>query len=174
MDFFLGSGTTTAVAHKLKRKWIGIEIGEHFCSVVLPRMKKVLAGDNLGISKIINWQGGGFFKYYELEQYEEILRKAKYLEQKEQKNLFAKDFNYIFYTDPKMLDAIELDYENNKIKVDLTKIYPEKQIDIAETLSNLKGKWIKRISENEVEFEDREKVDVKNLDSRSIKNLIWW
>jgi adenine specific DNA methylase Mod len=181
MDFFLGSGTTTAVAHKLKRKWIGIEMGEHFYSVVLPRMKKVLAYDKSGISKEKDVKekynennAGGFFKYYELEQYEEILRKAKYLEPKEQKTLFDKNFDYIFSTDPKMLDAIELDYENNKIKVDLTKIYPEKQIDIAETLSNLKGKWIKRISENEVEFEDGEKVNIKNLDYRSIKNLIWW
>jgi adenine specific DNA methylase Mod len=181
MDFFLGSGTTTAVAHKLGRKWIGIEMGEHFYSVVLPRMKKVLAYDKSGISKEKDVKekynennAGGFFKYYELEQYEEILRKAKYFEPKEQKTLFDKDFNYIFSTDPKMLDAIELDYENNKVKVDLTKIYPEKQIDIAETLSNLKGKWIKRINENEVEFEDGEKIDIKNLDYRSIKNLIWW
>jgi hypothetical protein len=181
MDFFLGSGTTTAVAHKLKRKWIGVEMGEHFYSIVLPRMKKVLAYDKSGISKEKDVKekynennAGGFFKYYELEQYEEILRKAKYLEPKEQKTLFDKDFNYLFSTDPKMLDAIELDYENNKVKVDLTKIYPEKQIDIAETLSNLKGKWIKRMSENEVEFEDGEKVDIKNLDYRSIKNLIWW
>jgi adenine specific DNA methylase Mod len=181
MDFFLVSGTTTATAHKLKRKWIGIEMGEHFYSVVLPRMKKVLAYDKSGISKEKDLKekynennAGGFFKYYELEQYEEILRKAKYLESKEQKTLFDKDFNYIFSTDPKMLEAIELDYENNKVKVDLTKIYPEKQIDIAETLSNLKGKWIKRISKDEVEFEDGEKVDFKNLDYRSIKNLIWW
>jgi len=181
MDFFLGSGTTTAAAHKLKRKWIGIEMGEHFYSVVLPRMKKVLAYDKSGISKEKDVKekynennAGGFFKYYELEQYEEILRKSKYLEPKEQKTLFDKDFNYIFSTDPKMLDAIELDYENNKVKVDLVKIYPEKQIDIAETLSNLKGKWIKRISKDEVEFEDGEKVDIKNLDYRSIKNLIWW
>jgi DNA modification methylase len=188
MDFFLGIGTTTAVAHKLKRKWIGIEMGEHFWDFyfdkgekktgILGRMKEVLAGSGnhepCGISKEIKWQGGGFFKYYELEQYEEILRKAKYLEPKEQKTLFDKDFNYIFSTDPKMLSAIELDYENNKVKVDLTKIYSEKQIDIAETLSNLKGKWIKRISENEVEFEDGERVNIKNLDYRSIKNLIWW
>jgi adenine-specific DNA-methyltransferase len=181
MDFFLGSGTTTATAHKLKRKWIGIEMGEHFYSVVLPRMKKVLAYDKSGISKEKDVKekynennAGGFFKYYELEQYEEILRKAKYLEPKEQKTLFDKDFNYIFSTDPKMLDAIELDYENNKVKVDLTKIYPEKQIDIAETLSNLKGKWIKRINKDEVEFEDGEKVNIQNLDYRSIKNLIWW
>jgi len=51
MDFFLGSGTTTAVAHKLGRKWIGVEMGEHFWTVVLPRMKKVLAYDKSGISK---------------------------------------------------------------------------------------------------------------------------
>jgi len=181
MDFFLGSGTTTAVAHKLKRKWIGIEMGEHFYSVVLPRMKKVLAYDKSGISKEKDVKekynennAGGFFKYYELEQYEEILRKAKYLEPKEQKTLFDKDFNYIFLTDPKMLDAIELDYENNKIKVDLTKIYSEKDIDIAETLSNLNGKWIKRITKDEVEFKDGEKINTKNLDYKLIKNLIYW
>ncbi|MBA2123634.1 hypothetical protein B9J78_01635 [bacterium Unc6] len=51
LDFFLGSGTTTAVAHKLGRKWLGVEMGEHFYSVVLPRMKKVLAYDKSGISK---------------------------------------------------------------------------------------------------------------------------
>jgi adenine specific DNA methylase Mod len=63
MDFFLGSGTTTAVAHKLGRKWIGIEMGEHFWTVVLPRMKKVLAYDKSGISKEVKeYQGGGFFQ----------------------------------------------------------------------------------------------------------------
>ncbi|KUO92083.1 MAG: hypothetical protein AT710_04725 [Thermocladium sp. ECH_B] len=51
MDFFLGSGTTTAVAHKLGRKWIGVEMGEHFYSVVLPRMKKVLAYDKRDIKR---------------------------------------------------------------------------------------------------------------------------
>jgi adenine specific DNA methylase Mod len=181
MDFFLGSGTATAVAHKLKRKWIGVEMGEHFWTIVLPRMKKVLFYDKSGISKEKDVKekynennAGGFFKYYELEQYEEILRKAKYLEPKEHQTLFDKDFNYIFTTDPKLLDAIELDYENNKIKVDLTKIYPEKQIDIAETLSNLKGKWIKKISEGEVEFEGGEKANIQNLDYNLIKLLIWW
>ncbi|PIX28264.1 MAG: site-specific DNA-methyltransferase, partial [Candidatus Huberarchaeum crystalense] len=78
-DFFLGSGTTTAVAHKLGRKWLGVEMGEHFYSVVLPRMKKVLAYDKSGISKEVKeYQGGGFFKYYELEQYEEALANCKY------------------------------------------------------------------------------------------------
>jgi adenine specific DNA methylase Mod len=181
MDFFLGSGTTTATAHKLKRKWIGIEMGEHFYSVVLPRMKKVLAYDKSGISKEKDVKekynennAGGFFKYYELEQYEEILRKAIYLEPKGKNTLFDKDFNYLFSTDPKMLDAIELDYEKNKVKVDLTKIYPEKQIDIAETLSNLLGKWIKKITSDFVEFENGIRICFKNLDYKLIKPLIWW
>src|SRR5690606_30972110 len=72
MYFFLGSGTTTAVAHKLGRRWIGIEMGEHFYTVVLPRMKKVLAYDKSGISrekdvkeKYNKDNAGGFFKYYE-------------------------------------------------------------------------------------------------------------
>ena len=144
-------------------------------------MKKVLAYDKSGISKEKDVKekynendAGGFFKYYELEQYEEILRNAIYLEPEGEKTLFTKDFNYIFTTDPKMLSAIELDYENNKVKVDLSKIYPEKQIDIAEILSNLKGKRIKRITKEQVEFEDGERIDIKNLDHKIIKSLIWW
>jgi len=173
-DFFLGSGTTTAVAHKLGRKWIGVEMGEHFYSVVLPRMKRVLAYDKSGISKEVKeYQGGGFFKYYELEQYEETLANCKY----EDSDLFTSPSKtpyqeYVFMKDEKMLKALEVDYENNKVKVDLTKLYPN--IDIAETLSNLTGKWIKRITEDAVEFEDGTRIDTKNLDYKLIKPLIWW
>ena len=180
LDFFLGSGTTTAAAHKLSRKWIGVEIGEHFYTVVLPRMKKVLAYDKSGISKekdvkekYNQQKAGGFFKYYELEQYEDTLRKTKYedsgLFEIPNQSLYSQ---YVFMKDKKMLSALELDFRNNKVKVNLEKLYPN--IDIGETLSNLLGKWIKRISENEVEFEDGEKVDLKNLDYRLIKPLIWW
>jgi adenine specific DNA methylase Mod len=92
----------------------GVVMGAHFYSVVLPRMKKVLAYDKSGISKEIkDYQGRGFFKYYELEQYEE-------------------------------------------------------------TLSNSTGKWIKKISDDEVEFEDGTKIDTKVLDYKLIKPLIWW
>jgi adenine-specific DNA-methyltransferase len=66
LDSFLGSGTTTAVAHKMKRKWIGIELGEHSFSHCLPRMKKVINGEQGGISKKVEWKGGGGFKYYNL------------------------------------------------------------------------------------------------------------
>ena len=67
LDSFLGSGTTAAVAHKMKRKWIGIELGEHCQTHCLPRLKKVADGtDQAGISEAVNWKGGGGFKYYYL------------------------------------------------------------------------------------------------------------
>ncbi len=68
LDFFAGSGTTCAVAHKLKRKYIGIEMGEHFDSVILPRLKKVIGGFKSGAAKEFN--GGGVIKVYALESYE--------------------------------------------------------------------------------------------------------
>jgi adenine specific DNA methylase Mod len=174
LDFFLGSGTTIAVAHKLGRKWIGVEMGEHFYTVVLPRMKKVLAYDKSGISKEIKeYQGGGFFKYYELEQYEETLANTVY----ENHDLFiivdkSPYEQYVFMKDEKMLRALEIDYENKKVNVDLSKLY--KNIDIAETLSNLTGKWIKKITQNQVEFADGSIVNTRDLDYRLIKPLIWW
>ncbi|MEO0156665.1 MAG: DNA methyltransferase [candidate division WOR-3 bacterium] len=171
LDYFVGIGSSIAVAHKLSRKWIGIDMGEQFYryetdkgpSGILVRMKEVLAAkgnhEPIGISKDLNWQGGGFFKYYELEQYEEALANCKY----DDGDLFNSPLikgwtaegrtgywsdkspyqEYVFMKDEKMLKALEIDYENDKVKVDLDKLYPN--IDIAETLSNLTGKWIKRI-----------------------------
>lgn len=67
LDSFLGSGTTAAVAHKMKRKYIGIELLNHAITHCVPRLKKVIDGiDDGGISNIVNWQGGGGFKFYEL------------------------------------------------------------------------------------------------------------
>lgn len=66
LDSFLGSGTTAAVAHKMGRQYIGIELGEHCYTHCLPRLKAVVDGDQGGISKAQNWQGGGGFKFYEL------------------------------------------------------------------------------------------------------------
>lgn len=67
LDSFLGSGTTAAVAHKMKRRWIGIELGEHAYTHSYHRLKRVISGeDNSGISKAQQWQGGGGFKFYEL------------------------------------------------------------------------------------------------------------
>ena len=67
LDSFAGSGTTGAVAHKMGRRWIMIELGEHCHTHIIPRLKKVIDGeDQGGISKAVNWQGGGGFRYYSL------------------------------------------------------------------------------------------------------------
>lgn len=67
LDSFAGSGTTGAVAHKMGRRWIMIELGEHCHTHIIPRMKQVIDGtDQGGISKEVNWQGGGGFRYYRL------------------------------------------------------------------------------------------------------------
>ena len=66
LDSFLGSGTTAAVAHKMGRKWIGIELGDHAYTHCKVRMDKVIDGEQGGISKTVNWQGGGGYKFYEL------------------------------------------------------------------------------------------------------------
>lgn len=69
MDFFLGSGTTAAVAHKMNRQYIGIEQMDYIESVSVERLKKVIEGEQGGISKAINWQGGGEFIYFELAKF---------------------------------------------------------------------------------------------------------
>lgn len=67
LDSFLGSGTTAAVAHKMGRKWIGIEMGEHAYTHCKVRLDKVISGeDKGGITKSVNWQGGGGYRFYEL------------------------------------------------------------------------------------------------------------
>lgn len=66
LDSFLGSGTTIAVAQKMNRRWIGIELGKHCYSHCKKRIDRVIEGEQSGISKSVNWQGGGGYKFYEL------------------------------------------------------------------------------------------------------------
>jgi adenine-specific DNA-methyltransferase len=67
LDSFAGSGTVAATAHKMGRRWIAVELGEHSRSHILPRMRKVVSGDdNDGISKSVSWKGGGGFKFMRL------------------------------------------------------------------------------------------------------------
>lgn len=68
LDFFLGSGTTAAVAHKMGRRYIGVDQMDYIESVAVERLKKVINGENGGISQMVNWQGGGSFVYCELAQ----------------------------------------------------------------------------------------------------------
>lgn len=66
LDSFLGSGTTAAVAHKMGRRYIGIEMGDHAVSHCAPRLRKVIDGEQGGISKAHNWKGGGGFRFFRL------------------------------------------------------------------------------------------------------------
>lgn len=66
LDSFLGSGTTAAVAHKMKRRYIGVEIGDHAKSHCTTRLKKVIDGEQGGISEAVQWKGGGGFRFYKL------------------------------------------------------------------------------------------------------------
>ncbi|NLY05090.1 DNA methyltransferase [Candidatus Sordicultor fermentans] len=180
LDYFAGSGTTAHAVINLnrqdngKRKYILVEMADYFDTVLMPRIKKVVFSDKWKDGKMQNGQGiSHFIKYYSLEQYEDTLRKVKY----EDSNLFDNPYQdpynqYVFMRDLKMLEALEIDYENNKVKVDLSKLYPN--IDIPETLSNLLGKWIKKITPDYVEFEDGEQINLKDLDYKVIKPLIWW
>jgi len=180
LDFFAGSGTTAHAVMKLnkedggKRKFILVEMGDYFDTIIIPRIKKVAYSFNWKDGKPQDADGiGGFFKYYELEQYEETLANTVY----ENHDMYIAGNKsvyeqYVFLKDEKMLRALEIDYENNKVKVDLSKLY--ENIDIAETLSNLTGKWIKKIRENEVEFADGSVINTKDLEYKLIKPLIWW
>jgi adenine-specific DNA-methyltransferase len=66
LDSFLGSGTTAAVAHKMNRRYIGIEMGEHARTHCIPRLQKVIKGEQGGISAAVNWAGGGGFRFLTL------------------------------------------------------------------------------------------------------------
>lgn len=77
LDSFAGSGTTGAVAHKMGRRWIMVELGEHCHTHIVPRLKKVIDGDDPGgITKAVNWRGGGGFRYFRLAP--SLLKKDKW------------------------------------------------------------------------------------------------
>ena len=153
-DYHLGSGTTINTAHKLGRKWIGVEMGEHFHTTIVPRFKMLISGITWGISKDVEYKGGGIFKYYELEQYEQILRSTKY---KDTPNDYLKskesdEIRDCFLFDEKLSEVITP--LKDSFKVDLSKLYPN--IDLKETIHNLTGKRPKEITDTKVIFEDRE------------------
>lgn len=195
LDFFGGSGTTAHAVINLnrdekyefneddfgKRKYILVEANDYFYTVILPRVKKVVFSDKWKDGKAQE-DGKGvshFCKYFALEQYEDTLRRAVYLNDSETDSLsffdnpFENPFaSYVFLRDKKMSDALKVDYEANKIKVDFEKLYDE--IDLAETLSCVKGKFIKSVTAESVTFADGETINYNELDYRDILPLLWW
>jgi adenine-specific DNA-methyltransferase len=106
LDSFLGSGTTAAVAHKMQRKWLGIELGDHCDTLAKKRLKLVVNGkDKTGISGVYNWKGGGGFKFYNLAP--SLLRKDSFgnfvIDEKYNANMLAaamcKHEGFKFYPD---------------------------------------------------------------------------
>lgn len=142
MDFFMRSGTTQAVAHKLGRKYIGVEMGEYFGDYALPRIKKVINGDNKGISKDIKWKGQtGIVKYLTLEQYEDVLDN---LETKVEGLPDSLPFKYWYTPESLALDN-NLDLKKpfeNKTKIGKEQV--EVVVDLAESYNYLRGYEVKK------------------------------
>jgi adenine-specific DNA-methyltransferase len=87
LDSFAGSGTTGAVAHKMGRRWIMVELGSHCLTHIVPRLRKVIEGaDQGGITKVVDWKGGGGFRYYELAP--SLLEKDKW-----GREIISKEYN---------------------------------------------------------------------------------
>lgn len=183
-DFFAGSGTTQAVAQKLGHKWIGVEMGDHFHTIVLPRLKKVISGHQSGISKNkdVNYKGGGVFKYYTLEQYEETLRNSRYEdgEQLELDSMKSPFEQYTFFGDDKLAHAVKPS-KNGNLEINLQDLYPD--IDVAESLSNILGKPIRHRSADTVTFTDgiTEKTNPASMTEEEkrhfvslLKPYLWW
>ena len=122
LDFFMGSGTTQAVAHKMKRKYIGIEQMEYIEYVTVERMKKVIAGEKGGISNDVNWQGGGEFIYCELkndaQDYKNKVKEAQTTEELLELLKVAKKSSFLSYRiDSKKLkekEFLELSFSEQK------------------------------------------------------------
>lgn len=195
LDFFAGSGTTAHAVIDLNRqdnghrKYILVEMADYFNTVLLPRIKKVIFSDQWEDGKARkNGKGTGhFIKYFQLEQYEDVLRRAHYADAEP---LFVQAdpySQYVFLRDTKLMDnnqtgeqVVTIDTQKNEIRVNLSKLY--ENIDLAETISCVTGKWIRRIlpsaddstKPGEVEFEDGTRVDLVNPPWKLVKPLIWW
>ena len=193
-DYHLGSGTTIATAHKLGRKWLGVEMGEHFYKVIIPRMKKVIGGFVSGISKEVEFKGGGAFRYYELESYEESLENCEYILSSDNAEVLSMNFEGCQGGgEGSLLDANDqtdntdsfkiydkathlIDYRKSrklikglkkgeKICLDMSKY--NKSFDIFTTMSNLLGLKIKNIflDENGIQSCKFENDDIVNLEN---------
>lgn len=174
MDYFAGSGTTLAVAHKLKRKWIGIEMSDCFNEYyiergvkklgLLGRIKNVFYGDKIfkavdkrrksHLSCDINWQGGGFSKYQVLEQYEDSLDNIELKENPKVKERFKDEYLLKYFLNFETRESpylLNIDMLKNpftyKLKVNLSEVGEpiEAVIDLPETFVYLLGLKVDKI-----------------------------
>lgn len=169
MDFHLGSGTTAAVAHKMNRRYIGVELGEYFYTTTMPRLKKVINAEQGGISKALGFKGGGAFVYYELESYEEALRECEYV---------SDDLGLIDYKKSrKLIKSLD---KKEKLYIDLKHEY-FKDLDIFVSFANIYGLSIisYEIKNNElyINTSDNQSFCMKDLDLGTytkLRDYLWW
>ena len=189
MDYFAGSGTTAHAVINLnredggKRKYVLVEMGDYFHTVLLPRIKKVVYSKDWKDGKPVSREGVSHcFKYYSLEQYEETLRNVHYQdgEQLEIDSAKSPFEQYVFFGDDKLAHACQF-AQDDTIEINLQGLYPD--VDVAETLSNLLGKAIRRLDENQVTFADgtTEKINPKTMTEEEklhflsiLKPTLWW
>ena len=129
LDFYLGSGTTAAVAHKMRRRYIGIEQMDYIEDIAVERLKKVIDGEQGGISKTVGWQGGGSFIYCELKEnvkklIDSVLSSDMESIDKIKEKIFSDD-RIVPYITKQELEKVDKDFlnlkfeEKKKILIDL-------------------------------------------------------
>ena len=154
LDYFMGSGTTQSVAYKLKRKFIGIEMGKYFYTFPLVRLKQNLFGKKSGISnELLEIPKGGIIKYHDLESYEDVLNNLTLIQNKEQSSLLASSDFKDEYMLSYMLDVESRDSLlnvdafknpfNYKLNITRNNESQETVIDMVETFNYLIGLHVK-------------------------------
>ncbi len=150
LDYHLGSGTTAAVAHKMGRQYIGIEQMDYIETIAVERLKKVIAGEQGGISKSVNWQGGGDFIYLEL---------AKWNETAKEKILECESFDELINFFDEMYERYFLNY-NLKIKEFREKVIYEEEFKKL-SLDEQKKMFIAMLDNNQMYVNKTEMADKK-------------
>ena len=159
LDYHLGSGTTAAVAHKMGRQYIGIEQMDYIETIAVERLKKVIDGEQGGISKSVNWQGGGDFIYLEL---------AKWNEEAKEKTLKAKSLTELEKLFDELYERYFLNY-NVKTKEFKEKILKEEGFKRL-SLDEQKNLFVEMLDMNQMYVNFSERADKKyNLSEEDIK-----
>jgi len=137
LDFFLGSGTTAAAAHKMGRQYIGIEQMNYISTITIPRLIEVLDGENGGISKECNWEGGGSFIYTELMELNQyfVNRITEVADYKALKNVFSEmrekaHLNFQIDIDKVLEEKHEVDDKDHEVSFKDLSLSEQKQIII--------------------------------------------
>lgn len=152
LDFFMGSATTQAVAMKMHRRFIGIEQMDYINTISVPRLQKVIAGEQGGISKAVKWQGGGSFVYTELmEKDQSYIRDLQNAENMDE-----------------LMNVYSLMKQNGDIdfRVDLNKFEASLKAGELPSLADRKKELVKIIDKNQLYY------NYSDIDDESIRNLV--